>query len=70
MLSYLVSVLKDVLAREDLDDTLIYFYTYDDTVHEYDFTGDEPERTVVDFSLKPETRAPDNFLGQVRVSIP
>lgn len=61
-----MSVIRDVLAREDLDDALIYFYTFDDTVHEYDFTGEEAERTVVDFSLKPESRSPDNFLGQVR----
>lgn len=29
----MVSVMKDVLAREDLDEAVIYFYTYDDTVH-------------------------------------
>ena len=40
MLSYLVSVMKDVLSREDLDDTLIYFYTFDDTLHEYSFSGE------------------------------
>jgi hypothetical protein len=33
MLTYFSTVVKDVLAREDLDDALIYFYTYDDTVH-------------------------------------
>ena len=63
----MISVMKDVLQRQDLDDTLIYFYTYDDTVHEYDFSGDEAERTVIDFSLKPETKSPDNFLGAIRV---
>ena len=63
MLSYMITVIKDVLSREDLNDTVIYFYTFDDTVHEYDFSGDEAERSVLDFTLKPEARAPDNLLG-------
>lgn len=66
MLTYISTVIKDVLSREDLNDVVIYFYTFDDTVHEYDFAGQEAERTVVDFSLKPETRPSDNFLGQIR----
>ena len=35
MLGYMINVIKDVFDRADLDldDTLIYFYTYDDTVH-------------------------------------
>ena len=71
MLGYMINVIKDVFDREDLDldDTLIYFYTYDDTVHEYDFSGDEAERTVIDFSLKPETKSPDNFLGNIKVKM-
>jgi hypothetical protein len=59
--------MKDVLSREDLDDVVIYFYTYDDTVHEYDFSGEEADRTVIDFSLKAETRPADNLLGSIRV---
>ena len=71
MLGYMINVIKDVFDRADLDldDTLIYFYTYDDTVHEYDFSGDEAERTVIDFSLKPETKSPDNFLGNIKVKM-
>jgi hypothetical protein len=33
MLYYAVAAIKEVLARPDLDDLLIYFYTYDDLVH-------------------------------------
>jgi len=29
MLNYFVAVLKDVLASEDMNETQIYFYTYD-----------------------------------------
>ena len=40
MLNYMVTVMKDVLSRDTLDDTVIYFYTYDDGLHEYDFSGE------------------------------
>lgn len=33
MLAYLVNVMRDVLSREDLDDTQIHVYTYDETIH-------------------------------------
>ena len=67
MLTYAISVMKEVLSRPELDDTVIYFYTYDDSLHEYDFQGEEPERTVLDFSLKPTSRPPDYFLNNIRV---
>lgn len=63
MLSYMVTVMKDVLSREELDDTLIYFYTFDDALHEYDFSGEEAERTILDSSLKGETKPQDCYLG-------
>lgn len=52
MLNLMVTVMKDILAQEEMDETLIYFYTYDDTLHEYDFSGEEAERTILDPSLK------------------
>jgi hypothetical protein len=33
MLGYLVAVLKEVFSREDMNETQIYFYTYDDAIH-------------------------------------
>lgn len=69
MLEYMVTVMKDVLSREDMNDTLIYFYTYDDTLHQYDFGGDEAERTILDPSLKADSRSPDAYLGEIRVNV-
>jgi hypothetical protein len=70
MLSYMVSAMKAVLAREDLNDTQIYFYTFDDTLHEYTFSGEEAERTVLDPSIKSEGARPaDNYLGEIRVAV-
>lgn len=40
MLSYVVTVMKTVFAREDLNESLIYFYTFDDTLHSYNFSGE------------------------------
>jgi hypothetical protein len=67
MLEYVASVMKDVLSREDMNDTLIYFYTFDESLHQYDFAGDEAERTILDPSLKAETRPPESYLGEIRV---
>lgn len=50
-----------------MDDTLIYFYTFDEALHQYDFAGDEAERTILDPSLKAESRSPDSYLGDIRV---
>ena len=33
MLYYINTVVKDILSREEYDDYVIYFYTYDDVVH-------------------------------------
>jgi hypothetical protein len=33
MLNYLITVLKDVLMREELNNTKICFYTFDETIH-------------------------------------
>lgn len=68
MLSYMISAMKAVLVREDLNDTVIYFYTFDDTVHEYNFSGEEAERTVLDPSIKSEGARPSEYyLVDIRV---
>lgn len=33
MLSYMVTVLKEVFSREEMNETQIYFYTYDEAIH-------------------------------------
>jgi hypothetical protein len=64
MLNYLVNVLKDLVSREEMSETQIYFYTFDETIHEYDFSGDEVERTILDPTLKlGASRLPDCFIG-------
>jgi len=66
----MVSVIKDVLAREELDDTQIHFFTYDDTIHEYDFSAGEVERTVFDPSVKNlNPKNADSPLKEIRVYI-
>lgn len=68
MLGYMVTVLKDVLSREDLNETQIFFYTYDETVHEYDFSGEQAERTILDPTIKKNSdKINASFLGDIRV---
>lgn len=68
MLGYMVAVLKEVLAREDFNDVQVYFYTYDEAIHEYDFTGQEAERTILDPSIKGNySRGSENYLADIRV---
>lgn len=68
MLFYLVSAAKEVLSREEMNETQIYFFTYDEVVHEYDFSGDEVKCTILDPSIKNSQQVrPDNFLGNIRV---
>lgn len=64
MLGYLVAVLKEVFAREEMNETQIYFYTYDEVIHEYDFSGQEVERTILDPTIKNAgARTQDCYLG-------
>ena len=51
MLYYAVAAMKEVLARTDLDDLLVYFYTYDELVHAYLLDGEEVKCVVVDSSI-------------------
>lgn len=68
MLTYLTMVLKTAFQREELNETQIYFYTYDETVHEYDFSGSQVERTILDPSLKnAHAKIQDRFLEEIRV---
>jgi hypothetical protein len=69
MLSYMVTVLKEVFSREEMNETQIYFYTYDEAIHEYDFSGEEVERTILDPTIKQYSRSNDNFLVDIRVYI-
>lgn len=39
MLFYTVAAMKEVLSRPQMDDVQIYFFTYDEIIHEYDLTG-------------------------------
>lgn len=48
MLYYFVAAVKEVLAKEEFNETQIYFFTYDDVLHEYDFTGEEVKCTIFD----------------------
>ena len=48
----------------------MFFYTYDETVHEYDFTGEQVERTILDPSIKKNNdKANGCFLGDIRVNL-
>lgn len=70
MLYYAVAAIKEVLARTDLDDLLIYFYTYDDLVHQYDFSGEEVKCTIVDQSIDTMNLSKgfdSNYLKDIRV---
>lgn len=70
MLYYTVAAMKEVLSRPDLDDLLIYFYTYDDLVHYYDFSGEEVKCTVVDQTIDVMNLAQgydSNYLKDIRV---
>ena len=70
MLYYAVAAIKEVLARPDLDDLLIYFYTYDDLVHQYDFSGEEVKCTIVDQSIDSMNLSKgfdSNYLKDIRV---
>ena len=40
MMYYAVAAMKEVLSRPYLDETVIYFYTYDEVLQEYDFSGE------------------------------
>ncbi len=51
MLYYFVAAMKETLSQETMDETLIYFYTYDDTIHEYDFSGDDTKCVIMDPSI-------------------
>lgn len=51
MLFYITAAMKEVLARPELDDLCIFFFTYDELVHEYDFSGNEIKCTVVDHTI-------------------
>ena len=48
---YASSVIKEVLVDPSFDDTLVFFYTYDEHVHEYDLTKKSPERKIIDNSI-------------------
>lgn len=64
MISYMVAALKEVFNNEEMNETQIYFYTFDETVHQYDFSGAEVERTILDPTLKENpTRTGDCFIG-------
>lgn len=61
--------MKEVLSREDLNETQIYFFTYDEFVHEYDFSGSEVKCTVFDPSISNlgARSSNENFLHNIRV---
>jgi hypothetical protein len=33
MLQYMVAVLKEVFSKEEMNETQVYFYTYDEAIH-------------------------------------
>lgn len=69
MLYYGLLALKEVLGREDLNETNIYFFTYDEVVQEYDFSGEEVRCTVIDPSIKEfSPKSIDNSLQNIRVA--
>lgn len=51
MLYYAVAAMKEVLARPELDDLCVYFYTYDEFIQEYDFSGEDIKCTIVDQTI-------------------
>ena len=52
MLYYATAVIKEVFSRADLDDLCIYFFTYDELVQEYDFSGEDIKCTINDQSIE------------------
>lgn len=72
MLYYLVAALKEVLARPELDDLCVCFLTFDETLHYYDFSGEEVKCTIIDQSIPGEMNAnkfEPAYLKDVRVPI-
>ena len=68
MIYYAVAAIKEVLSRPDLDDTVICFYTYDEVLQEYDFSGEEIKCTVIDQSIDQLFSGVQiNLLGEIRV---
>lgn len=52
MLYYAVAAMKEVLARPEFDDLCIYFFTYDELVQEYDFSGADIRCTINDQTIE------------------
>ena len=68
MMYYAVAAMKEVLSRPELDETVIYFYTYDEVLQEYDFSGEEIKCTIIDKSIEqPFSGIQTNLLGDIRV---
>ena len=68
MLYYFVAAMKEVLSRPELDETYIYFYTYDQIIQEYDFTGEEIKCTIMDKTIAKCNNIEPHFLRDVRVT--
>ena len=68
MIYYAVAAMKEVLSRPELDETVIYFYTYDEVLQEYDFSGEEIKCTIIDKTIEqPFSGIQTNLLGEIRV---
>ena len=69
MLYYAVAAIKEVLARPELDETVIHLYTYDELVQEYDFAGEEIKCTIIDQTIdQPIAGVQCNLLKNIRVT--
>lgn len=52
MIYYAVAAMKEVLARPEMDDLCIYFFTYDELIQEYDFSGSDIKCTINDQTIE------------------
>jgi hypothetical protein len=52
MLFYAVSAIKEILARPEFDEHVVFLFTFDESLHYYDLEGSEPTRTIVDKNIE------------------
>ena len=48
MIYYAVEAMKQVFSNPDFNEHAIYFYTFDEVLHQYDFSGLETKRVIMD----------------------
>lgn len=51
-LFYAVAALKEAMSRPEMDDIWVYFFTFDEILHQYDLSGEEAQCTIYDKTIQ------------------